>query len=72
MVSVLFQVLTSSAKESTLLCALLGSSLFGWAVKQAVNVIQVVIYACVLLEKFTCIHFLSKSGIVFIYTDRLL
>lgn len=46
MVSYLSQVLTSSVHQSTLLCSLLSLSIFGWAVKQAVNVIQVVIDTC--------------------------
>ncbi|KAH7518408.1 hypothetical protein FEM48_Zijuj09G0168400 [Ziziphus jujuba var. spinosa] len=48
----LMDVLTRSVKESTPVCALLGSSLFGWAVKQAVNVIQLktAADACVLYD----------------------
>ncbi|KAF4388254.1 hypothetical protein F8388_021084 [Cannabis sativa] len=48
----LMNVLVSSAKQNALLVVLLGLSLFGWAVKQAVNVIQLKIVAdvCVLYD----------------------
>ncbi|XP_038707093.1 probable CDP-diacylglycerol--inositol 3-phosphatidyltransferase 2 isoform X1 [Tripterygium wilfordii] len=48
----LIDVLTSSAKKSLLLSLLLGLSLFGWAVKQAVNMIQMktAADACVLYD----------------------
>lgn len=37
----LYQVLISSAKQDVLLGLLIALSLFGWGVKQAINVIQV-------------------------------
>lgn len=37
----MFQVLVKSASESPFLSLLLALSLFGWTIKQAVNVIQV-------------------------------
>ncbi|KAM6585018.1 hypothetical protein CsatB_012020 [Cannabis sativa] len=48
----LMNILVSSAKQNALLAALLGLSLFGWAVKQAVNVIQLKTAAdvCVLYD----------------------
>ncbi|XP_062081574.1 probable CDP-diacylglycerol--inositol 3-phosphatidyltransferase 2 [Humulus lupulus] len=48
----LMDVLTSSVKQNALLCILVILSLFGWAVKQAVNVIQLKTAAdvCVLYD----------------------